>query len=59
MIDSLFLVVELAVMVLFLLAVRRGAKVPKTGDLGIFAYREDSTTSAQPTVNGKKGRHHA
>lgn len=59
MIDSLFLLVELAVLVLFLSAVRRGAKLPKGGDLGMFAYLEDPTALAQPVVKRNKGNRHA
>ena len=59
MIDSLFLLVELAALVIFLSAVRRSAKLPKTGGLGIFAYLEDAAVKTLSTVPKKKGNSHA
>lgn len=55
MIDSLFLLVELASLILFLFAVSRGAKLPKNGNLGVFSYEEDPDRQQLTAESGKKG----
>lgn len=55
MIDSLFLLVELVLLILFLLFVSRGVKLSKGCDLGVFSYRE-SASEAPPAVKKIKNR---
>lgn len=55
MIDSLFLLVELVFLIIFLFFVRRGVKLPKSTDLGFFSYREN-TSESTPIVKKNKKR---
>ena len=59
MIDALFLLIELFALVLFLSAVRRATAKPKSGHLGMFAFREDQTEEATESVKRKKGKYRA